>query len=169
MLERGCSTPRHIPALIAPFPPSSLYLHPGVRLLCFCKRHSAAAEVAMAQTPAPSRRPTIPPNETTATATNTTTTLTVTAREGPSGGCSREGVYNHALRRGHRAPEAVAAALAKRAFVRAVPYLVSEGCCSTHALSRSGALSVSGSLSGPAWLCRCVEDTALWVVCIAGR
>lgn len=32
--------------------------------------------------------------------------------------------YNHELRRGHRAPDALAAALAKRAFVRATPYLV---------------------------------------------
>ena len=32
--------------------------------------------------------------------------------------------YNHELRRGHRAPDAIAAALAKRAFVRATPYLV---------------------------------------------
>ena len=38
---------------------------------------------------------------------------------------SREAAYNHELRRGQRAPDALAAALAKRAFVRKVPYLVS--------------------------------------------
>ena len=38
--------------------------------------------------------------------------------------CSRCMPYNHELRRGHRAPDAIAAALAKRAFVRATPYLV---------------------------------------------
>lgn len=36
--------------------------------------------------------------------------------------------YNHELRRGHRAPDAIAAALAKRAFVRATPYLVTAAC-----------------------------------------
>ena len=39
-------------------------------------------------------------------------------------GSSRETAYNHELRRGQRAPDARAAALAKRAFVRATPYLV---------------------------------------------
>ena len=38
---------------------------------------------------------------------------------------SREAAYNHELRRGQRAPDAQAAALAKRAYVRKVPYLVS--------------------------------------------
>ena len=38
---------------------------------------------------------------------------------------SREAAYNHELRRGQRAPDALAAALAKRAYVRKVPYLVS--------------------------------------------
>ena len=38
---------------------------------------------------------------------------------------SRETAYNHELRRGQRAPDALAAALAKRAYVRKVPYLVS--------------------------------------------
>ena len=41
--------------------------------------------------------------------------------------CSRCTPYNHELRRGHRAPDAIAAALAKRAFVRATPYLVTLG------------------------------------------
>ena len=45
---------------------------------------------------------------------------------------SRETAYNHELRRGQRAPDARAAALAKRAFVRATPYLVT-----TAALPRS--------------------------------
>lgn len=53
-----------------------------------------------------------------------------------SGACARETPYNHALKRGHRAPEAIAAALAKRAFVRAVPYLVAEGACSLAQLHR---------------------------------
>ena len=39
-------------------------------------------------------------------------------------GCARCLPYNFALRRGQRAPEAVAAAQAKRLFVRSVPYLV---------------------------------------------
>ena len=37
----------------------------------------------------------------------------------------REAAYNHELRRGQRAPDALAAALAKRAYVQEVPYLVS--------------------------------------------
>ena len=40
-------------------------------------------------------------------------------------GSSRTWPFNHALRRGARAPEALAAALAKRAFVQAKPYIVS--------------------------------------------
>lgn len=40
-------------------------------------------------------------------------------------GCSRTHPFDHALRRGARAPEALAAALAKRSFVRARPYVVS--------------------------------------------
>lgn len=38
--------------------------------------------------------------------------------------CSRCLPYNHELRRGHRAPDALAAAAAKRRFVRATPYRV---------------------------------------------
>ena len=62
--------------------------------------------------------------------------LSATPVDGPSAGSSRELPYNHALRRGHRAPEAVAAALAKRAFVRAVPFLVAEGTCGLAVLHR---------------------------------
>ena len=60
----------------------------------------------------------------------------VTAAAEHAGASSREAPYNHALRRGHRAPEAVAAALAKRAFVRAVPFLVADGECSLARLHR---------------------------------
>lgn len=41
-------------------------------------------------------------------------------------GCSRGRPYDHRLRRGLRAPEAISAALAKRNFVKAQPYQVSE-------------------------------------------
>lgn len=37
-------------------------------------------------------------------------------------GCARGLPYNHALRRGHREPDAIAAAAAKRLFVRQTPY-----------------------------------------------
>ena len=98
--------------------------HAGARRICFCRRHSAAAQATVAHHPTPSR-----------VASGMTAALQhvhLPALPGQyllraSGACSREIPYNHALRRGHRAPEAVAAAIAKRAFVRAVPYLVTEG------------------------------------------
>ena len=45
---------------------------------------------------------------------------------GHSAGCSRAVEYDHALRRGHREPNAVAAAAAKRRFVRQTLYLTSR-------------------------------------------
>lgn len=47
-----------------------------------------------------------------------------TLRAGHSWGSARAVPFNHAARRGQRAPEAWAAAEAKRAFVRSLPYLV---------------------------------------------
>ncbi len=58
----------------------------------------------------------------------------LTAQTAP---CSRCIPYNHDLRRGHRAPDAIAAALAKRAFVRATPYLVTTA--RTHPPAKTGA------------------------------
>jgi len=106
----------------------------GWRLVCYCARHTAAAGPAGAAHAA-------------ATAAAARECAGASARPSPAaevpvgspdaepggarrasgceGGCARTRAFDHGLRRGERAPEALAAALAKRAFVRSVPYLVS--------------------------------------------
>lgn len=110
----------------------------GRRLVCFCARHTAAASAAAAAAavpaaafgtcadaaarlalkagPAASR-----PNEKPKQSPTASPTKTHGAAQRK---CARAAEFGHALRRGARAPEALAAALAKRAFVRAKPYLV---------------------------------------------
>ena len=44
--------------------------------------------------------------------------------EGDEPSCSRAVPYNRNLRRGHREPDAIAAALAKRCYVQHTPYLL---------------------------------------------
>jgi len=50
----------------------------------------------------------------------------VTEAASEAAGSSRALPFNHALRRGLRAPEAVAASLAKRNFLEALPYEVNS-------------------------------------------
>jgi len=115
----------------------------GVRRLCYCPKHdprtaSGWAVSASARTTGISRR----------RATTSAVPLAAEAGDiskppiteaapladghplptslGHSAGCSRAVEYDHALRRGHREPNAVAAAAAKRRFVRQTLYLTSR-------------------------------------------
>ena len=111
----------------------------GIRLLCFCQRHSTGAQQALADNGAQAhlrKTPSAHPEQQEQQKAAVMSPPPVIDTTMPPGTASRALVYNHALRRGHRAPEKVAAALAKRKFVRPLPYLVTEGACSLDTLRR---------------------------------
>ncbi|KAL3683187.1 hypothetical protein R1sor_001209 [Riccia sorocarpa] len=86
----------------------------GLQMLTFCKKHKPAAQGRRAKTKSQQNIAvaSIAPSD--------------TPSRNPSG-CARTEPYNSALRRGHREPEALAAALRKRSFVQNQPYSVT-GC-----------------------------------------
>ena len=116
----------------------------GVRRLCYCARHDPLtaprrAVLAMARTSGISsqsaRHARVPPTAGTANVGKQPSTEDKPPTDGEhplptslghSAGCSRAVAYDHALRRGHREPNAVAAAAAKRHFMRQTLYLT--GC-----------------------------------------
>jgi hypothetical protein len=106
----------------------------GWRLVCYCARNTAAAGPAgaahAAATAAAAREcagASARPSSAAEPPVGSPNAEPGGARRagGCEGGCARTRAFDHGLRRGERAPEALAAALAKRAFVRSVPYLVS--------------------------------------------
>ncbi|CAL8470279.1 g9821 [Coccomyxa elongata] len=118
-------------------------LSAGLRLMCYCQKHtallgSATGKARMSIVTGLPMRSLHSLNKPSAAAhCSTAPDNTIVAPSAPADAladpgsnrtgdepCSRCMPYNHELRRGHRAPDAIAAALAKRAFVRATPYLV---------------------------------------------
>ncbi len=115
----------------------------GVRRLCYCRRHdprppSGRALTASATILGISGRnasnPTVPLTASTADISKPASIQAITLADeqslptslGHSAGCSRAVEYDHALRRGHREPNAVAAAAAKRRFICQTLYLTSR-------------------------------------------
>ena len=110
----------------------------GVRRLCYCARHdprSASARAAVAGGRAYDAIGNVAPAQpqgTDGSPSDTAVAMHAPAEQLPTSlghpmGCSRAVPYNHALRQGHREPYAVAAAAAKRRFVRQTLYLTACG------------------------------------------
>ncbi|KAG6544106.1 hypothetical protein Mapa_014523 [Marchantia paleacea] len=86
----------------------------GLQLLTYCKKHKPAAQGGCIK----------PQSQQHVAAARIVQT---DCPQPSSSGCARGEPYNSALRRGHREPEALAAALRKRSFVQNMPYIVT-GC-----------------------------------------
>ena len=110
----------------------------GVRRLCYCVRHdprstsTAAAIVVGRAAGATGNIATAPAQATHGCPAGVIAAVHAAAEQpltslGHAMGCSRAVAYNHALRQGHREPYAVAAAAAKRRFVRQTLYLTIRG------------------------------------------
>ena len=110
----------------------------GARLVCHCARHTPAvpAEGVSRAATAPAPSGFLQP-----------VWLEVSKEES-----SRCRPFNHALRRGHREPDVIAAALAKRRFVCVTPYLIGHGESSTCFGAAHTADSPSCMMSGLAFL-----------------
>ncbi|BDA44310.1 probable histone-lysine N-methyltransferase TRX1 [Coccomyxa sp. Obi] len=142
------AAPRNGAAAKAPARPKRVWregtaLSAGLRLMCYCQKHTALLGPATGKTrmsivtglpmrslhslnkAAATAHRSAALDDTTAAPSAPADTVADPGRNKTGDApCSRCMPYNHELRRGHRAPDAIAAALAKRAFVRATPYLV---------------------------------------------
>ncbi|CAM6106755.1 unnamed protein product [Calypogeia fissa] len=93
----------------------------GLQLLTYCKKHRLQSAQGSSVRPQSQQTVTAPQN-----CPTVSPLLPPPPPFNPSG-CARSEPYNVASRRGHRQPEALAAALAKRFFVENKPYFVT-GC-----------------------------------------